>query len=154
MAIYVTPEFSFVLPSIDMLWFSFCQPLLKCQVTLGLFDCLFLHFVFIMFIFQKLKPTSLHLVVIQKKSSINTIWNSQLSHRMIWSEKVVLILLLLAMLKISYCNLQDRYRQDCNVAVQLLRCRPSNFIPHKLTSVRRCVFFKEICSWISLRDLC
>lgn len=40
--------------------------------------------------------------------------------------------------KVAICDLKeelDRYRQDCNVAVQLLQCKPSNFIPHKLTSL-------------------
>ncbi|CAG2196924.1 uncharacterized protein LOC143069771 isoform X1 [Mytilus galloprovincialis] len=29
----------------------------------------------------------------------------------------------------------DRYRTDCNIAVQLLQCRPSNFISHKLNTL-------------------
>ncbi|ESO93525.1 hypothetical protein LOTGIDRAFT_232600 [Lottia gigantea] len=37
--------------------------------------------------------------------------------------------------KLTICDLEeenDRYRTDCNMAVQLLQCKPSNFIAHKL----------------------
>ncbi|XP_050406754.1 tight junction-associated protein 1 isoform X1 [Patella vulgata] len=37
--------------------------------------------------------------------------------------------------KLTICDLEDeneRYRKDCNMAVQLLQCKPSNFIAHKL----------------------
>ncbi|RWS12370.1 tight junction-associated protein 1-like protein, partial [Dinothrombium tinctorium] len=29
----------------------------------------------------------------------------------------------------------DQYKNDCNIAVQLLQCKPSNFIPHKVNSL-------------------
>jgi len=29
----------------------------------------------------------------------------------------------------------ERYRQDCNVAVQLLQCKPSNFVSHRLNTL-------------------
>lgn len=31
--------------------------------------------------------------------------------------------------------MQERYRVDCNMAVQLLQCKPSNFVAHKLNTV-------------------
>jgi len=30
---------------------------------------------------------------------------------------------------------QERYRNDCNVAVHLLQCKPNNFMAQKLNSV-------------------
>ncbi len=30
---------------------------------------------------------------------------------------------------------QERYRSDCSIAVQLLQCKPSNFVAHKLDTV-------------------
>ncbi|XP_067682382.1 tight junction-associated protein 1-like [Haliotis asinina] len=40
--------------------------------------------------------------------------------------------------KVTICELEEeneRYRNDCNLAVQLLHCRPSNFVAHKLNSL-------------------
>lgn len=40
--------------------------------------------------------------------------------------------------KIAICDLEEenaRFRNDCNVAVQLLQCKPSNFVSHKLDSL-------------------
>ena len=36
----------------------------------------------------------------------------------------------------SFCvNFQEKYRTDCNLAVQLLQCKPSNFVAQKLSHV-------------------
>ena len=32
--------------------------------------------------------------------------------------------------------LQERFRNDCNLAVQMLQCRPSDYMAHKLNTVR------------------
>ncbi|ELU07624.1 hypothetical protein CAPTEDRAFT_227174 [Capitella teleta] len=40
--------------------------------------------------------------------------------------------------KVSICDLEeesDRYRIDCNIAVQLLQCKPSTFVAHKLNTL-------------------
>ncbi|XP_064602459.1 brain-enriched guanylate kinase-associated protein-like isoform X2 [Liolophura sinensis] len=40
--------------------------------------------------------------------------------------------------KVTICDLEEeneRYRNDCNLAVQLLQCKPSNFVAHKLTAL-------------------
>lgn len=40
--------------------------------------------------------------------------------------------------RVSIADLEeesDQYRNDCNIAVQLLQCKPSNFVGHKLTTV-------------------
>ncbi|KAL5009404.1 hypothetical protein ScPMuIL_014985 [Solemya velum] len=40
--------------------------------------------------------------------------------------------------KVTICELEDeneRYRTDCNLAVQLLQCKPSNFVSHKLSTL-------------------
>ncbi len=29
----------------------------------------------------------------------------------------------------------DQYKNDCNIAVQLLQCKPSNFVSHKFNTV-------------------
>lgn len=40
--------------------------------------------------------------------------------------------------RVSIADLEeesDQYRNDCNIAVQLLQCKPSNFVAHKFTTV-------------------
>ncbi|XP_074659429.1 brain-enriched guanylate kinase-associated protein-like [Tubulanus polymorphus] len=40
--------------------------------------------------------------------------------------------------RMTICDLEDeceRFRNDCNTAVQLLQCKPSNFIAHKLNTL-------------------
>lgn len=40
--------------------------------------------------------------------------------------------------RVTICELEeenDRYRKDCNLAVQLLQCKPSSFVAHKLNSL-------------------
>lgn len=36
---------------------------------------------------------------------------------------------------ISRMVLQERYRNDLNIAIQLLQCKPSNFVPQKCDTV-------------------
>lgn len=40
--------------------------------------------------------------------------------------------------KVTICDLEEeseRFRNDCNLAVQLLQCKPSNFVAHKLNTL-------------------
>ncbi len=44
----------------------------------------------------------------------------------------------------SSLPIQERYRSDCNVAVQMLQCRPSNYLAHKLNTVSHITFGEKI----------
>jgi hypothetical protein len=37
--------------------------------------------------------------------------------------------------------LQERYRNDVNLAIQLLQCKPANFVSHKFDMVNNNVLF-------------
>lgn len=39
------------------------------------------------------------------------------------------------------CCVQERYRQDCNLAVQLLKCNKSHFRNHKFADVSVCAYW-------------
>jgi hypothetical protein len=38
-------------------------------------------------------------------------------------------------------SLQERYRNDVNLAIQLLQCKPANFVSHKFDLVNINVLF-------------
>lgn len=43
--------------------------------------------------------------------------------------------------RVSLTDLEEEnelYKNDCNIAVQLLQCKPSNFVGHKLNTVSYC----------------
>lgn len=45
---------------------------------------------------------------------------------------------------VSFVPLQDRYKNDLNLAIQLLQCNPSKYAAHKLDSVSTCLLW--LCS--------
>lgn len=40
-------------------------------------------------------------------------------------------------MKSNYLHFQERYKNDMNLAIQLLQCKPDNFVAQKLDNVSK-----------------